>query len=89
MKYAMLYNNGRLLDRVQVADTFLERLKGLMFQRNIKEGLLLSPCSQIHTYFMREPIDVIYLDRCGHVLSVETAMEPRKSDGIYTEPTAC
>jgi uncharacterized membrane protein (UPF0127 family) len=88
MKYAMLYDNGRLLDRVQIANTFLERLRGLMFQRNIKEGLLLCPCSQIHTYFMRESIDVVYLDRSGQVLSVETAMEPRKI-GWYIHGSYC
>lgn len=88
MKCALLYDNGRLLDRVNVADTFLERLRGLMFRRNIKEGLLLSPCSQVHTYFMREAIDVVYLDRSGQVLSVETAMEPRKI-GWYIHGSYC
>ena len=78
MKYAVLYENGRVLERVRVADTYFTRLRGLMGQRNIKEGLLLYPCAQVHTYFMREPIDVVYLDRGGQVLSVVTAMEPGK-----------
>ena len=58
------------------------RLKGLMGEKNISTGLLLRPCAQIHTYFMKEPIDVVYLDRAGRVLSVETAMEPGRM-GFY------
>jgi len=82
MKYAELYADGKYLDRVRVADNYFLRLKGLMGARDIKTGLLLRPCAQIHTYFMREPIDVIYLDRAGRVLSVEPAMEPGRV-GFY------
>lgn len=82
MKYAILYSDGKALARIRVADRFFRRLKGLMGEKDIKEGLLLHPCAQIHTYFMREPIDVIYLDKHGRVLSVEEAMEPGRT-GFY------
>ena len=82
MKYAILYSDGKALARIRVADRFFHRLKGLMGERDIKEGLLLHPCSQVHTYFMREPIDVVYLDKLGRVLSVEEAMEPGRM-GFY------
>lgn len=32
------------------------------------EGLLLFPARQVHSYFMRFPIDVAYIDREGYVL---------------------
>lgn len=82
MKYAELYADGKFLDRVRVADSYFARLRGLMGKRDIRTGLLLRPCAQVHTYFMKEPIDVVYLDRKGRVLSVETAMEPGRV-GFY------
>ena len=82
MKYAILYSDGKAIARIRVADRFFYRLKGLMGERDIKEGLLLHPCSQVHTYFMREPIDVVYLDKLGRVLSEEEAMEPGRM-GFY------
>ena len=32
------------------------------------EGLWLTPCSSIHTFFMRYPIDAVFLDRQSRVL---------------------
>jgi uncharacterized membrane protein (UPF0127 family) len=34
------------------------------------EGLLISPCSSIHTVGMRYPIDVVFMDREARVLRV-------------------
>ena len=34
------------------------------------EGLLLAPAWSIHTWFMRFPIDVVFLDADGRVLRV-------------------
>ncbi len=58
----------------EIADTFSKRLLGLMFRSGlpIDNGLLLDPCSSIHTFFMRFPIDVVYLDRDNTVLKKET-----------------
>jgi uncharacterized membrane protein (UPF0127 family) len=39
-------------------------------------GLLLSPAGSIHTFFMRMPIDVLYLDRDGTVLRADRAVPP-------------
>lgn len=59
---------------VNSAHTYIKRLKGLMFKVSLPagEGLLLSPCSGIHTCFMRFPIDVVYLNREYKVLDIET-----------------
>lgn len=40
------------------------------------EGLWLVPCESIHTFFMRFPIDLIYLDRHHRVKRVRTAVSP-------------
>lgn len=69
-----------IADRVKRADGFLARLAGWMGKRQAEdaEGLLLSPCRQIHTFFMRFPIDVLYLSKTGEILKWEQSMPPGK-----------
>lgn len=57
---------------VEVADGWWRRAVGLLGRRELPEGhgLLLRPCRSIHTWFMRFPIDVVYLDESGQVLKV-------------------
>jgi uncharacterized protein len=39
-------------------------------------AMVLAPCSGIHTWFMRFPIDVIFVDRAGRVLRVGRTVAP-------------
>ena len=50
--------------QMEIADTFLKRLLGLMGRKKILRGhgLLISPCNSIHMFFMRFAIDAVYLD---------------------------
>ena len=63
---------------VEVADTFFSRLRGLMGRKKLAagEGLLLAPCPQIHTCFMRFSIDAVFCDKTGKVLYVKEQMKP-------------
>lgn len=65
---------------VKRATTFWQRLKGLMFTKTLPEGsaLYLSPCRSIHTYFMKYPIDVVYLSENHEVLAFEHQLHPNK-----------
>ena len=45
------------------ANTFYKRLKGLMFQKVITNGLIFNNCHSIHTFFMKSNIDIIMLDK--------------------------
>jgi len=40
------------------------------------EGLLLRPASSIHTFFMRFPIDAVFLDRALVVVGIAGGVEP-------------
>lgn len=64
--------------RVRVADSFLLRLVGLLGRRALapEQALLIVPCNNVHTFFMRFAIDVVFLDREGVVLSVVPALLP-------------
>jgi uncharacterized membrane protein (UPF0127 family) len=64
--------------RVAVAGGPGRRLLGLMGQRQWRglDGLLLEPCNSVHTFFMRMPIDVLYLDRGGLVVRLVHNLRP-------------
>ncbi len=58
-------NTGKVLvSYLHVADTFWSRLTGLTPTRSLPQGhgLLLTPCSSVHTLFMKYSIDVAYLN---------------------------
>lgn len=67
-----------VVPQVEVADTFVTRLRGLMGRKSMpaNAGLLIEPCNGVHTCFMRFPIDVVYLDRDWRVIRVDQAMKP-------------
>lgn len=51
--------------RLEIAETFWRRTVGLLgrSQLSTEEGLIIIPCQSIHTFFMRFPIDVLFLRR--------------------------
>ena len=65
-------------ERCAVAATPLRRLKGLLGRSGLEpgEGLLLSPASSIHTFFMRFSIDVVFLDKDLVVRKVARDVRP-------------
>lgn len=58
--------------RVRMADNFVTRALGLLVGRALEssEGLLIAPCSSIHTLGMRYAIDVVFLDRDARVVRI-------------------
>ena len=54
------------------------RNRGLLGHRSFPRGvaLVLAPCSAIHTWFMRFPIDVIFANRDGVVVKVCRNVRP-------------
>ena len=45
-------------------------------------GLLLRHCSSIHTFWMRIPIDAVYLDRTLCVKAIDVALKPWRAGTI-------
>ena len=64
--------------RCKLADRPLARLRGLLGRDGLDsdEGLLLRPASSVHTFFMRFPIDVVFLDRALVVLGIHETIDP-------------
>ena len=68
----------RPLARVWRASSAWERARGLLGRPPLAadEALLIEPCSSVHTFGMRYPIDLAYLDREGRVLRVVPRVRP-------------
>ncbi len=74
-----------LADRAEKATGFFHRFKGLMGRRSLTvgEGLHILPCNSIHTFFMRIPIDVVFLDRQGVIVKQLPALPPWRATSVY------
>ena len=59
-----------LAERVAIAESLLARTRGLLGTRTLprSEALLLRPCRQVHSFFMRYELDLVFVDRSGRVL---------------------
>ena len=63
-----------LAGSVAPADSFFTRFLGLMGKPALGggEGLFLKNCSSVHCFFMRFPIDAVYISKDMTVLGKET-----------------
>lgn len=76
---SIYFENGDIFcQHVRIADSFFKRFAGLMFTQPlpISHGLLIQPCNQVHSHFMRYPIDVVFLDDTFTVKYVLINMRP-------------
>jgi uncharacterized protein len=57
-----------------------------MFARELADdaGLLIDPCSSIHMFFMRFPLDVIYLNKDDQVVRVQQGIRPWRIGPLHT-----
>jgi uncharacterized membrane protein (UPF0127 family) len=81
MKLVKVINETKgdmVCDRVEVANTSMRRLFGLLGRNGLDtgEGLWIKPSSGVHTFGMSFPIDVIGLDRKGVVLKLWNDLAP-------------
>lgn len=70
----------------ELARTLWTRFRGLMLRSAIEPGqaLVIDPCGSIHMFFMRFPIDVLYLDRADRVVRVQEGVKPWRVGPLYT-----
>jgi len=76
-------NGDVLCDRCLLADTPWTRLRGLLGRKRLdeNEGLLIRPAGSVHTFFMRFPIDVVFLTRDDSVVKVVSGLRPWRLAG--------
>ena len=71
--------NGKIVcDRCTLARDTYSRMVGLLGRTGLSqgEGILLQPAGSIHTFFMRFPIDAVFLDRERRVVRIAASMKP-------------
>ena len=65
-----------LAQAADVADSSAKRRTGLLKHERLEpgEGLWIVPCESVHTFFMKFPIDLVYLDKRRKVKKVRHAV---------------
>ncbi len=78
LRVTVVRNGTCLGDRVERADGFRSRLKGLLGRSVLTEGegLLLEDCACVHTCFMVFPLDLCFLGAGLEVLRVVESLAP-------------
>ncbi|MCX6381376.1 MAG: DUF192 domain-containing protein [Armatimonadetes bacterium] len=71
-------NENVIIPCIEIAHRLARQTVGLLGRTSLNstEGLWLEPCNGVHTIGMRFPIDVVYLDKHGCVLSVRRGIVP-------------
>ena len=80
LRISNLTRQAELAHCVDVADQSAKRRKGLLGREMLSrgEGLWIVPCEAVHTFGMRFPIDLVYLDRDKRVKKIRNNMPPRR-----------
>ena len=65
-----------LAQTADIADSGAKRRTGLLKHERLEpgEGLWIVPCESVHTFFMKFPIDLVYLDKRHRVKKVRNAV---------------
>lgn len=74
-----------LATRVVEARSLPARLRGLLGRSSLSEGeaLVLAPCASVHTFFMRFPIDVLFLAADGRAVRAIGSLRPWRATRIH------
>ncbi len=80
-----------LASHAMLADSFLTRFIGLQGRRALApgEGLILLPTASIHTFFMRFPIDAVFVDEHNRVTRVRRALRPWRIGPVASGALYC
>lgn len=75
-----------LARELEVAGSAAARSKGLLGRDGLAPGtgLWIAPCESVHTFFMRFPIDLVYLDRKNCVRKVRHAVGAWRASACLT-----
>jgi hypothetical protein len=75
-----------LATRLEVANSSARRNKGLLGRTQLAEGegLWIVPCQSVHTFWMKFPIDLVYLDRRMRVKKLCRAVPAWRTSFCFT-----
>ena len=76
-RFQLVDQSGRVLVPVlEMAIDSASRKKGLLGRESLPEvvALVIAPTNAVHTFFMRFPIDIVFVARDGRVVKVRRAV---------------
>jgi uncharacterized membrane protein (UPF0127 family) len=78
MNIANVTRGSTLATRARRAGSFAARARGLMMAPPLPDsgGLVIEPCNSIHMFFMRYPLDIVFLDKEGRVVFMYRGIKP-------------
>ena len=70
-------------ERCEVPESTFGRMRGLLGRDGIEpgRGMLIDSAPSVHMFFMRFPIDVVFLDRAWRVVGVRHGLRPWRVAG--------
>jgi len=86
MRCGALQHEGTILvAQVWRAERWWQRLRGLRGRAPLQpgQGLLIVPCAGVHTFWMRYPLDLVFLDRQGRVLRCRHRVKPWRAASCF------
>ena len=71
-------NKSCVIPKVCLTSNMLERMRGLLGRPPLQalEGLLIKPCSSVHTIGMKYSIDLAFLDKQWTVIKTVNTLKP-------------
>ncbi|RQW85711.1 MAG: DUF192 domain-containing protein [Geobacter sp.] len=75
---------------ISLAASLPARLKGLLGKNKLEagKGLLISPCKGIHTFFMKFPIDAVFLNKDNRIVALVRSFPPNRMTSIYLKASS-
>jgi len=85
MKIINRTTNTVLATEALIADSYFKRLKGLLGVKELRRnaGLVIRPCNSVHTFFMRFPIDVLFVDKNNRIIKTIPHLKPYCFTALY------
>ena len=86
-----------VVNKLEVANSFISRAVGLLGRKGLEEdqGLWIHRCRDIHSWFMRFTFDAVFVDSKLNVLAVHPNLKPWKfvmefkADSVFELPAGC
>ena len=82
----VLESSGRVvIPNLEVAVESATRKRGLLGRKGLAvgAGLVIAPTNAVHTFFMRFPIDILFVTKAGEVVKVRRAVPAWRIAGAF------
>jgi len=72
---------------LSLARGFFPRLIGLLGRSSLEDsaGLLIEDCNNVHMFFMRFPLDIVFCRRDGTILHLQPGLKPWRISHFVTD----